>query len=95
MYPDGSINTIPASKTVREIEKGSIVVPSKDKGNMEDPTRDHNGQTHAPARTRGNNQQASNNVKTGVGSASGLFGVIGAAAAGLFATKKKEEEEDK
>ncbi len=47
------------------------------KENMQDPTR----------------KRAGKNVKTGIGSASGLFGVVGAALAGLFVTKKKEDED--
>ena len=39
------------------------------------------------------NKIGAKNAKTGVGSVSGLVGVVGAALAGLFATKKKEDED--
>ena len=81
VYPDGSMNTIGAARTVVEKSAGTVA-PSKD--NKEYPRRDNKG-----------NKLAGKNVKTGLGSVSGLIGLAGAAAAGLFASKKKEDEEDK
>ena len=81
VYPDGSMNTIGAAKTVVEKSAGTVA-PSKD--NKEYPRRDNKG-----------NKLAGKNVKTGLGSVSGLIGLASAAAAGLFASKKKEDEEDK
>ena len=86
VYPDGSMNYLPASKTV--VKKAAKpadkpAAPSKD-DKKEYPRRDSKG-----------NKIAAKNVKTGIGSVSGLMGLAGAAAAGLFASKKKEEEEDK
>ena len=82
VYPDGSMNYLPASKTVVK-KAAKPEAPSKD-DKKEYPRRDSKG-----------NKIAAKNVKTGIGSVSGLIGLAGAAAAGLFASKKKEEEEDK
>ena len=78
VYPDGSMNYIPAYRTV--VKKSQPVkIPTKD---MEQgPRRDNRG-----------NKLGAKNVKTGVGSVSGLFGILGAAISGLFASKKKEED---
>lgn len=82
VYPDGSMNTIDASRTIKAKSKdGAVKVPARDKKDQ-GPFRDSKG-----------NKLGAKNVKTGIGSASGLFGVIGAAAAGLFASKKKEDED--
>lgn len=78
------MNTIDAARTIKAKSKGgALQVPARDKRDQ-GPRRDSKG-----------NKLGGENVKTVIGSASGLFGLIGAAAAGLFATKKKEEEDDK
>ncbi|MDY2918268.1 MAG: Rib/alpha-like domain-containing protein, partial [Anaerococcus sp.] len=82
VYPDGSKNYLPASKTVVEKSKGGIKIPARD-DKKDYPRRDSKG-----------NKLAGKNVKTGIGSVSGLIGLVGAAAAGLFASKKKEDEDE-
>ncbi|WP_311479889.1 putative Ig domain-containing protein, partial [uncultured Anaerococcus sp.] len=79
VYPDGSMNQIPAYRTVVK-KSAPVKVPSKDLD--QGPRRDKRG-----------NKLGAKNVKTGVGSASGLLGLLGAAISGLFVTKKKEDED--
>lgn len=86
-----------------ETEKPSDNKDTESKEETTNPTKDtkdektagNKDDMKAPMRDSKGNKLAGKNVKTGLGSASGLFGLIGAATAGLFATKKKEDEEDK
>ena len=64
------------------------MVPSRDKSDAQAPSK---GNKQDPMRNR-RDQKGARDVKTGVGSVSGLFGIMGTALAGLFVTKKKEEE---
>ena len=77
IYSDGSENTIPADKLIYQLGK-QVAVPGKN--------------AKASAKS-GKDSKKSTNVKTGVGSLSGVFATIAAAASALFATKKKEDEE--
>ncbi|WP_311537982.1 Ig-like domain-containing protein, partial [uncultured Anaerococcus sp.] len=79
IYADGSKNFIKASDLV--YEKEAKKAPSQS-GNV-DPARNVNP----------NSKQAGKNVKTGVGSVSGILGLAGISIAGLLASKKKEEED--
>ena len=92
-YDDGFETSIPYKSLVAKVEEGSVSVPSRDKANAEAPQKGNKQNAQAPMRNRRDHLGAKN-VKTGVGSVSGLFGLAGAALAGLFATKKKEDEEE-
>ncbi|WP_311479888.1 InlB B-repeat-containing protein [uncultured Anaerococcus sp.] len=91
-YDDGFEAIIPYKSVVAKVEQGSVAVPSKDKANAEAPQKGNKQMNQEPSRDR-RNQAGAKNAKTGVGSVSGLVGVVGAALAGLFATKKKEDED--
>ena len=80
IYKDGSENTIPADKLVYEI--GKVQVPSQQTNNKDNKT--------------GNTSKAktSSNVKTGVESLAGVAATLAAAASGIFATRKKKEDEE-
>ena len=68
------------------------MVPSRDKSEAQDPSKGKKQMKQDPMRNR-RDQKGARDVKTGVGSVSGLFGIMGTALAGLFVTKKKEEED--
>ena len=70
------------------------MIPSRDKSHAQDPFKGNKQMNQEPSRDR-RNLAGAKNVKTGVGSVSGLAGLAGAALVGLFVTKKKEDEEDK
>ena len=80
IYKDGSENTIPADKLVYEI--GKVKVPSQQTGN-----KDNKNSNTSKAKT-------GSNVKTGVGSLAGVAATLAAAASGIFATRKKKEDEE-
>ena len=90
---NGLETSIPYKSLVSKVEEGSVSVPSKDKSNAQAPSKGKKQMNQEPSRNK-RNQAGAKNVKTGVGSVSGLFGLAGAALAGLFATKKKEDEEE-
>ena len=91
---NGLETSIPYKSLVSKVEEGSVSVPSKDKSNAQAPSKGKKQMNQEPSRNK-RNQAGAKNVKTGVGSVSGLAGLAGAALAGLFVTKKKEDEEDK
>ena len=92
-YDDGFETSIPYKSLVEKVEPGSVGVPSRDKSRAQDPFKGNKQNSQEPMRNR-RDQLGAKNVKTGVGSVSGLVGLAGAALAGLFATKKKEDEEE-
>ena len=91
---NGLETSIPYKSLVSKVEEGSVSVPSKDKSNAQAPSKGKKQMNQEQSRNK-RNQAGAKNVKTGVGSVSGLAGLAGAALAGLFVTKKKEDEEDK
>ncbi|WP_311481431.1 InlB B-repeat-containing protein [uncultured Anaerococcus sp.] len=80
-FKDGVSKALPYRRLVEKAEKGAVAMPAKNK----------DSKVNAASRKR--NQAGAKNVKTGVGSVSGLIGLMGTALAGLFATKKKEDED--
>lgn len=84
-------------KTEIENEDSDI---SSDKLRVPRPstTISSNNQVSSPARssvvTRSSNKGASNNVQTGVSGAISVASILAAASAGLYATRKKEDEEE-
>lgn len=82
-FDNGLMTSLPYRSLVVKAEEGSVMVPHKSKSEGE-----------APLRNRKDNKGA-RNVKTGVSEVGGLFGVVGTAIAGLFVTRKKEDEEEK
>ena len=92
-YDDGFEISIPYKSLVAKVEEGSVAVPSKGKSNAQDPSKGKKQMNQDPMRNK-RNQAGAKNVKTGVGSVSGLAGLMSAALAGLFATKKKEDEDE-
>ena len=91
-YDDGFETSIPYKSLVAKVEPGAVVIPSRDKSHAQDPFKGNKQNAQEPMRNR-RNQLGAKNVKTGVSSASGLFGLLGAAISGLFVTKKKENED--
>ena len=91
-YDDGFETSIPYKSLVAKVEPGAVVIPSRDKSYAQDPFKGNKQNAQEPMRNR-RNQLGAKNVKTGVGSASGLLGLLGAAISGLFVTKKKEDED--
>ena len=91
----------PAAVDVKVDDKGNATLIYKDGSTNMIPAsklvyensdnKDNKQGLQAPYKNRPN-QKGSKNVKTGVGSVSGLFGILGAAISGLFASKKKEED---
>ena len=92
-YDDGFETSIPYKSLVAKAEPGSVAVPSRDKAHAQDPSKGKKQMNQDPMRNK-RNQAGAKNVNTGVGSVSGLVGLAGAAIAGLFATKKKEDEDE-
>lgn len=82
-FDDGLMTSLPYRSLVVKAEKGSVMVPHKSQSEGE-----------APLSNRKDNKGA-RNVKNGVSEVGGLFGVVGTAIAGLFVTRKKEDEEEK
>ena len=80
IYKDGSKNTIPADKLVYEI--GKVKVPSQQTNN-----KDNKSGSASKAKKN-------SNVKTGVESLAGVAATLAAAASGIFATRKKKEDEE-
>ena len=84
-------------KTEIENEDSDI---SSDKVRVPRPstTISSNSQVSSPARssvvTRSSNKGSSNNVKTGVSGAISVASILAAASAGLYASRKKEDEEE-
>ncbi|MBP2015581.1 InlB B-repeat-containing protein, partial [Anaerococcus degeneri] len=91
-YDDGFETSIPYKSLVAKVEPGAVVIPSRDKSHAQDPFKGNKQNAQEPMRNR-RNQLGAKNVKTGVSSASGLLGLLGAAISGLFVTKKKEDED--
>lgn len=85
-FADKSAESIPAKNLVYQVEKGSVAVPAKSDKENAQPAKSKNSDV-ASARNR-----QSANVKTGVGSISGVLATLGAAISGLVATKKKKED---
>ena len=81
-FDNGLMTSLPYRNLVTKVQKGAVMVPHKSKSEGE-----------APLRNRKDNKGA-RNVKTGVSEVGGLFGVVGTAIAGLFVTRKKEDEEE-
>ena len=101
-YKDGYQAKVSYKNLVEKAEDGSVAVPTNGKEGSANPHRGRKDANQAPqksgkeadqapARDR-QNQAGAKNVKTGVGAVSGLFGIVGAAIAGLFATRKKEDK---
>ena len=96
-FEDGFKANIPYRSLVAKAEDGAVAIPSKGKADAknpnggENPSRGHKESDQKPMRNRHENKGAKN-VKTGVSEVGGLFGLLGTAIAGLFATKKKEDK---
>ena len=82
-FDNGLMTSLPYRNLVTKVQKGAVMVPHKSKSEGEAPLRNRKG------------NKGARNVKTGVSEVGGLFGVVGTAIAGLFVTRKKEDEEEK